>query len=49
MGSEEGESAAQAPGAAALVMPAHGGHIFWLPNWLVGGLALYGVFSGFLH
>lgn len=49
MGSEEGENATQAPGAAALVMPAHGGHIFWLPNWLVGGLALYGVFTGFLH
>ena len=38
-----------APGAPALVLPAHGGHIFWLPNWLVGGLALYGVFTGFLH
>jgi hypothetical protein len=49
MGGDEDENAGQAPGAAALVMPPHGGHIFWLPNWLVGGLALYGVFAGFLH
>lgn len=48
-GEESSAAASEGPGPRALVLPAHGGHIFWLPNWLVGILALYGVFTGFLH
>lgn len=34
-------------GGLALVLPGSGGHIFFLPNWLVGGLVTYGMATGF--
>lgn len=46
--SGEGESGeARAGGLINLVSPDGGGHIFFLPNYLVGSLIAYGLFSGF--
>ena len=44
--SSPGERAA-AGGLLQLVSPDGGGHIFFLPNYLVGVLVTYGLFSGF--
>ncbi len=44
--SEDEEAAASGP--LALVLPSGGGHFMFLPNWLVGGLAVYGLLTGFL-
>lgn len=41
----------EVPGAGplALVKPDGGGHIFFLPTWLIGGLVTYGLFTGFFR
>ncbi len=41
---ESGESGG---GLINLISPEGGGHIFFLPNYLVGALVAYGLFSGF--
>ena len=52
-GVEEDEDGNEHPvegaGAAALVLPSGGGHVFFLPNWLVGGLFVYGMLTGFFN
>jgi len=48
-GVEEDEDGNEHPvegeGPLALVMPGSGGHIMFLPNWLVGGIVTYGVIA----
>jgi len=45
---EAGEGGAESKGGLlSMVSPSGGGHIFWLPNYLVGALITYGLLSGF--
>ena len=46
--SEEGAQAEESSGGLLnLVLPSGGGHIFFLPNYLVGALVTYGLLTGF--
>jgi hypothetical protein len=51
-GVEEDEDGNEHPvegqGPLALVMPGGGGHIMFLPNWLVGGLLFHATFTGIM-
>ena len=42
------EHPVEGQGALALVMPGGGGHIMFLPNWLVGGLLIYATSTGLM-
>ncbi len=35
-------------GVLNIVMPSGGGHLFFIPNWIVGGLIGVGICGGFL-
>ncbi len=50
-GSEDGDEAEgqteESTGLLSLVLPSGGGHVFFLPNYLIGALVTYGLFTGF--